>query len=161
MPQEFQKCPHYAEISQSPEAINKGLYRKCSQNSMSINRKSPLNESQLTGFNCISGEWNTLPTNCFPYLHQHLNWNPIKKIPIYNSHFINNSYILPSQFYQFLYLSSLMTSSLKHTTHSQLWLHFGPGGYSHVKGYGDVLPKGLLLNQKSLDMGPILVQKNP
>ena len=35
----------------------------------------------------------------------------------------------------------------------------GEGGYSHVKAYGDVLPKWLLFQQKSLDTGPILVKK--
>ena len=51
-PRELQKCPHYADISRLTEAIYIVLYMKCSQNSMSINRKSPLNESRLTGFNC-------------------------------------------------------------------------------------------------------------
>ena len=34
-------------------------YRKRSQNSMSINRKSPLNESRLTSFNCILYNYRT------------------------------------------------------------------------------------------------------
>ena len=35
------------------------------------------------------------------------------------------------------------------------------GGYSHIKAYGDVLPKWVTLSQKkSLDTGPILVKKS-
>ena len=51
MPRELQNVP-IMQISQLTEAINIALYRKCSQNSMSINRKFLLNESRLTGFNC-------------------------------------------------------------------------------------------------------------
>ena len=34
---------------------------------------------------------------------------------------------------------------------------YSPGGYSHVKAYGDVPPKWVIFQQKSLDMGPILL----
>ena len=51
-PPELQNVP-IMQIFRLTEVICIEIYRKCSQNSMPINRKSPLNESRLSGFYVI------------------------------------------------------------------------------------------------------------